>query len=123
MIEIKITIDEAVQLLLDRMKLEIGTRQKSGIITAGLRLENLSYKELISIVDSAIIDTIFFLPINILTSETNLVHIIASTVRSLSKILGKEELVLFTESRAKFLIEPIVEQIQSQIEKNIFLQN
>jgi hypothetical protein len=123
MLEIKITIDDALQLLLERMKFELRMRQKAGKIPAILRIENLTYKELMPIIDSAIFDTVFSLPADILASETNLTRIITSTVHALAKILNKEEFVLFSEKNAHRLIQPIVLEIQAQSKESNFLQN
>ena len=123
MIEIKISIDDASQLLLQRMKLELRMRQKAGTISTGLRLDNLSYNELMSIVDSAIFDTVFLLPIDILTSETNLTQIITATVRAMSKVLLIEEFALFTEKHAQCLILPIVGHIKAKTKENKFSEN
>jgi hypothetical protein len=123
MLELKITIDDALQLLLERMKFELRLRQKTGKVLSGVRIENISYKELKPIIDAAIFDTVFLLPADILTLETNLPFIIASTVHALFKILHKEEFFLFSEQHARRLIQPIVNQIKLQTKDGIFLQN
>ena len=107
MIEIKITTDSALQLLLERMKFELRLRQKSGLLQPGLRLEDLPYKEVFRIVEASVFDTIFLLPVEIVTSQSNLVSIIASTVKALSHVLNREEFMLFTEPHSLRLIEPI----------------
>jgi len=123
MLEIKITIGDALQLLLERMKFELRMRQKTEKVLEGLRLEDIPYRELKPIVDSAIFDTVFLLPADIITLETNLNLIITSTVRALSKILHKEEFVLFKEKHARRLLQPIVNQIKLQTLNSNFLQN
>ncbi len=123
MLEIKITINDALQLLLERMKFELKMRQKLNRFAEESRLENLSFKELKSIVDASIFDTVFLLPIELIASETNLVSIISSTVHALSRILHREEFLLFNEKKAKRLIQPIVYHIKLQSNKNNFLNN
>lgn len=123
MLEIKITIDDALHLLLERIKFEVKMRQKSNRFKEETRLETLSYNELKSIVDSAISDTVFLLPVELLTTDTNLPQIISSTVHALSRILHKEEFLLFTEKRARRLIQPIINLIKIESENNNFLQN
>jgi hypothetical protein len=123
MIEIKITIEAALALLLERMKFELKFRQKAGIIPASSRLENLSYKELIQICEAAIFDTIFLLPTDLVIQETNLTHIITETVKSLARIYKKEEFLLFSQKKARHLIQPIVDYITNLPEEKEFRYN
>ncbi len=123
MIEIKITTDSASQLLLERMKFELRLRQKSGLLQPGFRLEDLSYKEALRIVEYSVFDTIFLLPVEIITSQTNLVSIITSTVKALSHVLHKEEFMLFTEMKSLKLIEPIRKFLLTSIKTNNFRMN
>jgi hypothetical protein len=108
MIEIKITVEAALSLLLERMKLECQFRQKAGIIPPGSKLENLSYAELLAIAEASVFDTIFLLPIDLITQENNLVYIISETVKTLSRVLRREEFLLYSHRRAKKVINPIV---------------
>lgn len=123
MIEIKITIDNALQLLLERMKFELRMRQKSGMIKHGLRLEDLPFREIKLLVESSVFDTIFLLPIEIITSQTNLVSIITSTVRALSRVLNKEEFLLFSEKQSRNLIEPIRKFLITETRADNHLKN
>lgn len=123
MIEIKITIDSALQLLLERMRFELRLRQKSGMIKQGLRLEDLPYSDLILVLESSIFDTIFLLPYEIITSQTNLVSIITATVRALSRVLHKEEFLLFSEKKSHNLIAPIRKFLIQETRVNNFLKN
>lgn len=107
MIEIRITIDAALTLLLERMKFELKIRQREGIIKPGLKLENLSYEDLFKLTEASLFDTVFLLPVDLITSETNLVQIITQTVRALSKVLNREEFQLYTQRQAQKLIAPI----------------
>lgn len=123
MIEIKITIDTALSLLLERMNLELKLRQSDGMIAKGLRLENLSYKQLYSLVEASIFDTIFLLPVELITHETNLVQIITGTVRALSRILHREEFSLFSNRQAHNLIDPIYRYFKSVLKQKNFINN
>ena len=123
MIEIKITIDSALGLLLDRMNLELKLRQRDRIIRASLRLEDLSYQELFLIVEASIFDTIFLLPIDLVAQETNLINIITGTVRALSRVLNRDEFKFFTSRQAAAIIQPIVNLFQSQSKLNDFRNN
>jgi len=108
MIEIKISIDTALTLLLDRMKFEMKSRKKIGLIEPGLRLENLAYKDLIDLLEASIFDTVFLLPVELLIVESNLPQIINETIQSLSRILFREELLLFSNKKIAALLKPIV---------------
>ncbi|MEW6652689.1 MAG: hypothetical protein AB1394_04375 [Bacteroidota bacterium] len=123
MIEIKISLDNTLQLLLERMKFELRIRQKSGMIKSGVRLEDLSYNETLKLVESSIVDTVFLLPMEIIKSQTNLVSIITTTVRALSKVLRKEEFLLFSEMQARNLVEPIRKRLKNETRANNFLKN
>jgi hypothetical protein len=109
MIEIKISIDAALNLLLERMKFEMKKRKKIGLIEPGLRLENLSYKDLVDLLETSIFDTVFLLPVELVVAESNLPQIIYETIQTLSKALFREELLLFPKQRVAALLKPIVD--------------
>jgi hypothetical protein len=123
MIEIKITIDTALNMLLNRMKIELNLRQKSGMIMSGLRLENLSYKQLHPIVEAAIFDTVFLLPVDLITNETNLRYIITETVKTLSRIFHQEEFTLFSNNQTKKILDPVYNYLNKQLETKDFENN
>lgn len=123
MIEIKITIDTALNLLLNRMKLELKFRQECGIVEKGLRLENLSYSQLFPIVEASIFDTVFLLPVDLITNETNLNYIITGTVKALAKIFHHEEFLLFSGTQTKKLLEPIYNHLNEQLESKDYEKN
>lgn len=123
MIEIKITIDSALSLLLERMNLELKLRQRDMIIHKGLQLEDLSYNQLFLIVEASIFDTIFLLPIDLVSQETNLINIITGTVKALSRVLHREEFKLFSVQQAAKLIQPITNYFQLQLRSKNFSNN
>lgn len=123
MIEIKITIDSALNLLLERMNLELKLRQRDMIIPKGSHLEELSFKQLLSIAEASVFDTVFLLPIDLVSRETNLVNIITGTVRALSRIFRKEEFTLYSTKQAQKLIQPIINHFQSQLSLKNFSNN
>jgi hypothetical protein len=113
MIEIKITIEAALTLLLERMKFELKYRQKGGLIHPDHKLEELSYDQQLEIVEAAIFDTILLLPFELILQETNLIHIITETVKSLSFILKKEQFINYSQKKARNLIQPIIKYFSS----------
>jgi hypothetical protein len=123
MIEIRITIDTALSLLLERMKLELRIRQKEKRIMPGVKLEELPQKMLKDIVETAVFDTIFLLPIDLITTETNLVQIITSTIRALAKVLNREEFLLYSSKQSQRLINPINIYFQNYLKENNFSNN
>jgi len=123
MIEIRITIDTALNMLLNRMKLELKFRQRCGLIMDGLRLEELPYKQLYSIVEASIFDTVFLLPVDLITNETNLNYIITGTVKALARIFHRDEFSLFTISRTQKLLEPIYSYFDEQLQTKDYERN
>lgn len=123
MIEIRITIEAALSLLLERMRLELNLRQRCGLISKGLRLEDLNYKELMKIVEASLFDTVFLLPVDIILLESNLVYILTETVKALSRIFKKEEFSLFNSKKAKKLIKPIIKYLTTHTKDDSFKNN
>jgi hypothetical protein len=118
MIEIKITVDAALSLLLERMKHELKIRQKDGLIPNGIALENLTYSELVSIIETSVFDTVFLLPLEIIRTENNLAQIITESVRALSKVLHREEFQLYSHHQAKKIILEIKEYVETNSSVN-----
>ena len=123
MIEIKITIDSALNLLLNRMKVELSFRQRCGEITKGLRLENLSFNQLYSIARSAVFDTAFMLPIDLMVQESNLNYIITATIKSLAKVFHRDEFSIFSTKQTEQLLEPIYRYYKEQLKTKNFERN
>lgn len=123
MIEIRITIDSALNLLLNRMKVELKLRQKDGRINQGLRLENLTYKQLMPIVETSIFDTAMMLPVELIINETNLNHIITETIKALARIFHRDEFSLFTIARTQKLLEPVYYYFDEQLQTKDYEKN
>ena len=123
MLEIKITIDSALQLLLERMRYELNKRQQTNAALVNFQLAELSFKELKSIVDASIFDTIGMLPLDIILMESNLVSIIGSTVRALAKIFHHEEFLLFSDKNAERLINSLDKCLKPQLKPDQFFRN
>lgn len=123
MIEIKINIDAAVTLLFERMKFELLIRQQQGILIPGLKFENLSYEEVFEIMEASVFDTVLSLPVDLLTSETNLMQIITQTVHSLDKVLSREEFQLYSVLQADKLITPVCSYIKAILASDNYKNN
>ena len=123
MIEIRITIDTAQGLILDRMKYELKARQKQRMIIPGIKLEELSSEELKKIIDASILDTVFLLPVDLINTETNLIKIITGTVKALAKTLNRDELLLYSDKKAYLLIQPICDLIDGSLKDQVFKYN
>lgn len=123
MIEIRITVEAALALLLERMKFELKFRQKAGIISTGLKLEDLSFDQLKEIAEYSIFDTVFLLPSDLVIQETNISYIITETVKALSKIYNHDEFTSYSNRKAKSLIQPIVEYLSNIPEEKVFRTN
>ena len=107
MIEIKISTDAAVALLIDRMKYEVELRMKTGVIPSGTKLEDLESDNLIAIAETAALDLIFLLPFEILSQRNNLVEILYKAFRSLSKQLNRDEFKQYSAEASKKLLEKV----------------
>lgn len=107
MIEIKISTDAAVALLIDRMKYEFELRMKTGVIPSGTKLADLDSETLIAIAETAALDLIFLLPFEILSQRNNLVEILYKAFRSLSKQLNREEFKQYSAEASQKLLEKV----------------
>ena len=107
MIEIKISTDAAVALLIDRMKYEFELRMKTGVIPSGTKLEDLESDNLIAIAETAALDLIFLLPFEILSQRNNLVEILYKAFRSLSKQLNRDEFKQYSAEASKKILEKV----------------
>lgn len=123
MIEIKITIDAALSLLLQRMKVELKVRQKSGLVAPGFRLEDLMYKDLIALVEASVFDTVFLLPVELIRTETNLVQIITDTIRALSRVLHREEFLLYKKEKTQRIISVVSSHLNKSLKESNFIYN
>ncbi len=123
MIEIRITIEAIISILMEKMKIELRQRQRCGLIPIGLRLEDLSYNQLIKIVEASIFDTLFMLPIDLVLMESNIAQLISEAVKALSRIFKKEEFSLFNSKKAKKLIKPIIKYLTTHTKDDTFKNN
>jgi hypothetical protein len=123
MIEIRITLDEAVKLLKERMNHELIFRKKDGLIEKSYEFENLTYSELLSITEAAIFDTIALLPLEVLTSENNLKLLITKTVQALSHNFNRDEYLLYSERKTNKLLERFIKESLYAMNEKTFVYN
>ncbi|MCK9281309.1 MAG: hypothetical protein M0P71_11855 [Melioribacteraceae bacterium] len=123
MIEIRITLDEAVKLLKERMNHELIFRKKDGFINKSYEFENLTFAELLSITEVAVFDTIALLPLDVLTSETNLKLVITKTVQALSHNFNREEYLLYSSLRTDKLLKRFIKESLYAMNKKTFVNN
>jgi hypothetical protein len=123
MIEIKISIDTALALILNRLELELTMRQRDNLLPKSYKLENLTSFELNELIDTALFDTIFMLPVELLTSESNLIQIISETLRALSKNLSREDLLLYPTSRINKILKRVKSIMIDNIDNKGFVSN
>lgn len=123
MIEIKIPTAAAVVLLTQRMRYELGMREKAGKIDSGIGLKNLGYDELFEIAETAAFDIIALLPADILSEENNLTDIITRSMQSLATIFGKKEFGEYSLQRAEKLVFPIKKTFSNIDEDSFYLVN
>jgi hypothetical protein len=123
MIEIKITIDDAIKLLLERMNQEVTMRQKDGLLAEGVKVESLPYKELLSVVETSVFDTMMLLPPDLVLGETNLKLIITKTIQTLARTIGQEELVLYSYKQTEKLLSLVTERLKAAADNKNFQYN
>lgn len=123
MIEIKIPTAAAVVLLTQRMRYELGMREKAGKIDVGIGLKNLGYDELLEIAETAAFDIIALLPADILAEDNNLVEIITKSMQSLSTVFGKRKFKNYTTAKAQRLLSPVRSLFRKIDEENFYIVN
>ena len=109
MIEIKITTDAAVNLLIERINYEHKLRIRNNMLSMDSRLEDLKFKDLAALTETAAIDLVFLLPVEALIQKSNLPEILLKSFRSLSKIYKREEFEFYTLRKINTLLKPIRE--------------
>ena len=123
MIEIRITKDAALNLLLEKMKSELKLRKANNIVPTYQKLELLSLRNLMKIIETSIFDIIILMPTDLLTSDTNLAQIISGTVIALSRVLNREELQLYSSKKAQKLIGPAIYYVEKSLQTRSFSNN
>jgi len=123
MIEIRITIEAIISILIEKMKIELRQRQRCGLIPIGLRLEDLSYNQLIKIVEASIFDTLFMLPIDLVLMESNIAQLITEAVKTLSRIFKKEEFSMFNKRQAQKIINRVTKFLSESTKTDNFKNN
>lgn len=123
MIEIKISIDTALALILNRLELELTMRQRDNLLPKSYKLENLTSFELNELIDTALFDTIFMLPVELLTGESNLIAIISETLKALSRNLSREDLLLYPNSRINKILNRVKSIMISSLDSKGFANN
>jgi len=123
MIEIRITIEAIISILIEKMKIELRQRQRCGLIPIGLRLEDLSYNQLIKIVEASIFDTLFMLPIDLVLMESNIAQLITEAVKTLARIFKKEEFSMFNKRQAQKIINRVTKFLSESTKTDNFKNN
>jgi len=123
MLEIKISVTAAANLLIYRMRREFDARKKLGFFSPGCELSNIPYKNLLEITESAIFDLIMLLPAEIFLKKNNLAPIIANAVRTLSKDIGREEFILYDIRSAEIIVNSVCRLFESSHRNKSYLNN
>lgn len=123
MIEIKITTDAAVNLLIERINYEHKLRIRNNMLSKDCRLEDLKFEELSAIMETAAIDLVFLLPVEALIQKSNLPDILLKSFRSLSKIYKREEFEYYTLRKVNSLLKPIREAFSILINEEDYKYN
>ena len=101
MFELKISTDAAVTLITERMHQEYNSRVKRGVLHSDLDMSMLPYSILLDIAETATMDLIFLLPVDVLMEKNNLSDIVVRTFRRLSDIFECEEFFTYNTCYGK----------------------
>ncbi len=123
MIDFNITIEDATNLLHQKMKHELRLKQKQGLISMELSIESVSLKDLFNLLETSIFDLILLLPIDTIISQENIFKFIESTVQTLAHKIKREELFLFSSKDFRKRVTPIFQEIKRQTENLNFVKN
>jgi hypothetical protein len=123
MLEIKISVTTAANLLVQRMRAEFEQRKRMGLFAEGYDLSNISFKELTRITESAIFDLIILLPAEVFLKENNLALIITNAVKTLAKDLNREEFVLYDIKNAANIVDSVTRLFRTSEKEKYFLNN
>ncbi|PJA96289.1 MAG: hypothetical protein CO129_07360 [Ignavibacteriales bacterium CG_4_9_14_3_um_filter_34_10] len=123
MIELKIANSTALFILTERMKVELESRKRKNIFSEETTFENMSYDQLIKLIEYSLFDIVCMLPAEVLTDKNNLPQIITKAVNSLSGIFHKEELSSYSIIQAHNLIRPLEQLYSKYLENNLYLLN
>jgi hypothetical protein len=107
MYEFKIRPRTALTLLNERMKYELRLRIRIGEVDEGADLKEMSYPELIKIAETAALDLISLMPLEVFLQESNLSKIVVKTIRMLRKVFDMEEFENYSDANANVLLRPI----------------
>ena len=107
MYEFKIRPRTALTLLNERMNYELRLRIRIGEVDEGADLKEMSYPELIKIAETAALDLISLMPLEVFLQESNLSKIVAKTIRMLRKVFDMEEFENYSDANANVLLRPI----------------
>ncbi len=123
MLELKIPVNTAVNLILERMKLELALKKRARQYHPEITLQNLPQEELLLLAKCAILDLAFFLPAGIHYENNNLAYIIYSAIHKLGDMLHCTNFAEFTLKDAEKLIEPVKNLFNNSLKDNSFLNN
>lgn len=123
MIEIKIPTSAAVLLLKEKMILELEALQKANLVPSSYELRDLSYKQMMNLVETAAFDLIFSLPAEIYVDDSNIAEIIYKSIRSFASTYGIEDFDSYTLQEAKKLVMPIRTLFKTYGSKEMFSKN
>lgn len=123
MLELKISVTTAANLLMQRMHAEFDERKKMGLYPGGYEINNISYSDIKQITETSIFDLIILLPAEIFLKENNLALIITTAVRTLAKDLNREEFVLYDTKNAQSIVDSICRLFKKTEKDKSYLNN
>ncbi|MFH1194157.1 MAG: hypothetical protein V1720_00515 [bacterium] len=123
MYEFKIRPRTALTLLTERMKYELRLRIRIGEVDEGSDLKSMCYPELLKIAETAALDLVSLMPLEVFLQESNLSQIVTKTIRMLRKVFDISEFENYSETNALILMRPIYEAYKIAKSGEKFLLN
>jgi hypothetical protein len=123
MLELKISVTTAANLLSQRIHAEFDERKQMGLYPGGYDINTISFKEIKQITETSIFDLIILLPAEIFMKENNLALIITTAVRTLAKDINREEFVLYDSKNAQNIVNMICRLFKRTEKDKSYLNN
>ena len=123
MIELKIPIKEAADMLAERMEFEYKLRAAVSSAIGKTAMEELPFNVLLSIAEVAAFDLIFLLPAEVFEEENNLPDIITKSMHALVDIFDRKEFLAYPKSNAETLVARISKVVRNSKETEVFSAN
>ncbi len=123
MLEIRISNNVAMQLLIGRMEAELVSRKKGGLYSEVITLSKLPFDQLLELTEIAILDLVTLLPYDVMLKETNINEILAKAVQSFAIVFEYSAFTYYTPEKIDKIILPLKKLYKEAEEKKFYVNN